>query len=658
MDASFSPIRTGLAQTNQATPKKKAPTTQSQQNQGTQMSSQTSSAFAAYGLAQIRRPAAPVQTAQVAQTQAVQDKPDDSPQSQPKVLNLFYFSDTHGELSGLTKVGVAARACQEMAGGKDHMTVLGAGDLVAGSQADVISATVGVVNELGMEATSLGNHERSRSDAKLSKLNSDMQAQILAINATPSEQSTCAITASKICRQGDTEFIAIGAQPISSVDDPKEIATAIDSEVERIRQERHDQGLSEDLPVVFLSHMGSNADKAVAENSQYVSVILGGHTHNIEEHDYTGAAGQQVHVVQGGKNNELATVVRMEIADDGTITTTSKKIGLKEDEESIVGQVEEFYGDTSQTEQVLNAALETESTVAKTVEASVGPKIEIAEVKQGYGYTIQPEANGLIRERNYSNPVANIMADGMLAATRDQGAQVALFNAPSVKDTEIPEGSLSNYDIISRMLPFGGKTVTVDLPVERLYDVVEEFAQAVATEDDCEMIQVGGMAYSVDVEKAQARFAAHEEVKRAQKALTAAEKTGGDTTAEQAALDAAKAAYDELPRCVGKILIEQQDGSEIKINPKAVQRGDFAGQTIRCATNDFFAGVILGIPEEEQTSGPQLSEVFRAQMETVRDQNDGEFFVDQNDVRISLNDPNGAVNGYATPRSLNTGHWT
>ena len=56
------------------------------------------------------------------------------------------------------------------------------------------------------------------------------------------------------------------------------------------------------------------------------------------------------------------------------------------------------------------------------------------------------------------------MADAMIAATADKGVQVSFFNAPSLKDTSIPDmQNITNYDIMGRMLPFGGEVTVTGL---------------------------------------------------------------------------------------------------------------------------------------------------------------------------------------------------
>ena len=134
---------------------------------------------------------------------------------------------------------------------------------------------------------------------------------------------------------------------------------------------------------------------------------------------------------------------------------------------------------------------------------------------------------------------------------------------------------------------------------------------------------------------------------------------GGDVTKAEADLAQAQAYYDELPQCVEKILILNPDKSELKINPKAIARGDFDGIIITCALNDFLAHE-AGIDTEEygyQKTGKELTKVFEQELGEVRKYNEDVMHVDHNDVRISIKDKEGIVNGYPIPTGINTKYW-
>lgn len=624
--------------------KPKAETSEKQTEKGVQQFSQkTSSACMSYGMARIS----------FGGVQKVSNKPQTT-QDGSKTVNLFYFSDTHGELSGLTKLASAKEACEAYCGGKENLTVLGAGDLIAGSQTPVINATVDVVNKLGMEATAMGNHERSRSDAKLSALNDDLTPDMLAINVPDKEKETCQIASSKILKQGDQEFIVVGARPLSPIEKAEDIATAIDAEVAKIKEGRKAEGKDENLPVVFLSHMGIFADKEVAQKSSTVDVILGGHTHQVKNDKITSDSGKEVLVLQGGANNAHAQVVKMNIAQDGTVTADATILDLKKDVNGICKEMEQFYGIDGKTDEALSAAKIGEGVATKALAENVGPKVDVVYVPEGEGYI----NDGL--ERNYSNPVSNIMADAMLSATSDMGTQVSFFNAPSLKDTSIEDKQhLSNYDIMSRMLPFGGELVVADLPIDKMYEIIEKRAQT-ATTMESQLCQVGGMVYSVDAEKAKNRYAASIDIMQAEDDLKKAKENNGDVAKAEADLAKAQETYALLPKCVGKILILNADGTETKINPLAIERGDYDGMTLKCVTNDFLAhetGIDANPDYNCQKTGLELTKVFEQELGEVRKCNDDVMHVDHNEVRISIKDTQGEINGYKIPTGVNSKYW-
>lgn len=613
--------------------------------QDSSVSAKTSSAVYSYGLAQINKK-------QTENINSIQEKSQNNDNSL-KTLNIFFFSDMHGELNGLTNLAAAKEAAEKCCGGAKCLTVLGSGDLVTGSQKPVIQATIDVVNQMGMQATSLGNHERMRSNEDLLKLNQSLDAKMLAINASKDDKQS-AVIPSMICKQGDTEFIVVGAKPLSQIENPQDIPLAIDEEVNRIKENRRANGLNDNLPVIFLSHMGSYADKIAAENSETIDVILGGHSHHIEEFNYQSKNGKNVHVIQAGKNNALATVLKMEIQPDGTIYSSSHKINLKSEIQDICTQVQNFYGN-SDNETVLKAAKTAEKETSKIIENNVGSKVNIAYVPEGQGYTLYTDGYEKDRERCYSNPVANILADAILAETKNLGVQAAVFNGPSVKDTAIDDKTfLTNYDIISRLIPFGGSVVVGDVPVDKLYEAIEKEAQTIFYKGGSQLAQVGGLSYSMDAEKAKARLNAYENIARAEDNLKKAQQSGKDISEAERALADAQEKYNSLPGCVEKILMLKEDGSELKINPKAIARGDYKGVTIKCAMSEYYAHKYN---IEAQNTGKTIASVFEKGIKQVQKENDGNFCVDHNDVRISIKDKNGLVNGYEVSTGINTKYW-
>ncbi|MCI0691598.1 bifunctional metallophosphatase/5'-nucleotidase [candidate division KSB1 bacterium] len=74
--------------------------------------------------------------------------------------------------------------------------------------------------------------------------------------------------------------------------------------------------------------------------------------------------------------------------------------------------------------------------------------------------------------RNHPTQLTEIIVEGFLQATPD--AELAIFNGGSVRiDDEIPPGPITEYDVI-RILPFGGKVVSVEMRGRLLKQVLDQ----------------------------------------------------------------------------------------------------------------------------------------------------------------------------------------
>jgi len=72
--------------------------------------------------------------------------------------------------------------------------------------------------------------------------------------------------------------------------------------------------------------------------------------------------------------------------------------------------------------------------------------------------------------RNHATNLTQLIAEGMLASA--PGAQLAIFNSGSIRiDDILPPGAITQYDVI-RILPFGGKLLTVTMKGRVLQDVL------------------------------------------------------------------------------------------------------------------------------------------------------------------------------------------
>jgi 5'-nucleotidase len=85
--------------------------------------------------------------------------------------------------------------------------------------------------------------------------------------------------------------------------------------------------------------------------------------------------------------------------------------------------------------------------------------------------------SGLARKENDNgeSPVGDLIADAIVAATRNQGVQVGFMNPGGIrKDLEVGEGGVVSFGQAQAVLPFGNTLVVMDLTGAQLRDVLEQ----------------------------------------------------------------------------------------------------------------------------------------------------------------------------------------
>ena len=100
-------------------------------------------------------------------------------------------------------------------------------------------------------------------------------------------------------------------------------------------------------------------------------------------------------------------------------------------------------------------------------------------------------------ERKAENPVASILADGMLQRGQKYCAEVAFFNAPSMKSSEISD-KITTYDIKYRMLPYDDDIVVADLTEKQFVDLLNTEAKTIITKDLSQVMHCSGMRYTIN----------------------------------------------------------------------------------------------------------------------------------------------------------------
>lgn len=200
-----------------------------------------------------------------------------------------------------------------------HALLVDAGDAVQGTPYfNLYAGKIEnmIMNELGYDVRTVGNHEFDNGSEALAALLSTYEGATVSSNYSYANTTLQdIIKPSYMCNAGDVKvgFVGLNVDPqgLLFVEHAREvtyhdpIATA-----DSLAKELHQQGA--DI-VIALSHLGYTRDKAngknvidsvLVENTQYIDMVIGGHSHTYltEAQYHTNMKGNPVAVCQAGKS--------------------------------------------------------------------------------------------------------------------------------------------------------------------------------------------------------------------------------------------------------------------------------------------------------------------------------------------------------------------
>jgi 5'-nucleotidase len=350
-----------------------------------------------------------------------------------------------GKQGGLARVATLRKRL--LAENPNTFTVL-AGDFVSPSAlgtAKVAGQTlagkqmVAVLNALGLDLATFGNHEFDIKESQLLDCLAESHFRWTSANVTrasggafPGVSPHTVLTA-----QGGGGSVRIGMVGVTLASNPVPFAvyadplTAFRREVESLRGQAD--------VVVGLTHLAFADDQKLAEGVPGVSLILGGHEHeNIRA--FRGAGFTPI--LKADANARTVYVHRLAydtarrtLAADSRLVVVSDAIPEDPEVAKLVAAWEEkgFAG-------FRELGFEPTQTVATTTVALDGREASV---------------------RNQATALTDLLARAFLAEAA--GSELSVYNSDSIRiDDVLPAGPVTQYDVI-RILPFGGKVLTADI---------------------------------------------------------------------------------------------------------------------------------------------------------------------------------------------------
>jgi len=358
-------------------------------------------------------------------------------------ITILHTNDTHGRIEegkyagmGFAKLATKIKEYRAM---NPNVLLLDAGDTFHGQT--IVSLVEGesvvkVMNTMGYDAMTAGNHDFNYGQERLVELNAMADFPVLAANVKKADGSLL-LPAYVIKEVGGVKVGIFGlATPETTfkthpknvkdltfadpVAEAKAMVAALEGEVDVI---------------VALAHLGLDADatytsKLVAEQVDGIDVIIDGHSHSTLNE---GLVVNDTLIAQAGEFDKNLGIVELEFA-GGEVTTSKASLFAKDSAAEVVEDAEV-------------SAIIAEVKAANDI---------ITSVVVGNASFVLDGERGQVRAGETN--LGNFIADVMIAET---GADVAFTNGGGIR-ASIQVGEITKGDVIT-VLPFGNYVVVKEI---------------------------------------------------------------------------------------------------------------------------------------------------------------------------------------------------
>jgi 5'-nucleotidase/UDP-sugar diphosphatase len=393
-------------------------------------------------------------------------------------LTILYFNDYHGHImpfkahfndehlvGGMARIATIVNGIKRENGEKGIPTLfLCAGDVLQGTPMSTVfkgEPDFRCLNEIGLNAMVLGNHEFDYGQENLNKLREMAQFAILGANVL-SERGQAPIVKSYYTRN----IHGIKVHILGLVTDETPITThprnvkglVFDDPITTA------QGILEELDtndlIIALTHLGYETDKKLAKCAQGIDIIIGGHSHTKLERP---VKLENTIICQAYEYGEFIGRLDLDIENGEIALVTGTLIPVTEDveEDSAIKQIVDEY--------------------AEKLDESL---------KQVIGTAVVPLNGEREAVRNEETNLGNLIADVM----RDMGnADVAFINGGGIR-AGIDQGDITVEEVLT-VLPYENHLVTLRLKGAEILTIMNRHAGL--EPGDGAFLQVSGLRVEI-----------------------------------------------------------------------------------------------------------------------------------------------------------------
>ena len=395
---------------------------------------------------------------------------------------ILYENDVHCAVEGYSKL---AAMKNELAAEYEYVGVVSSGDFVQGGTIGAVSKgeyIVKLMNLVGYDAISLGNHEFDYTISRLSELYALTETKYISCNFAKIGEEKTYFDPFTIVSYGDVDIAYIGIvtpETITSsrpsqfkTESGEMLFTFNESRLHELVQESIDEATKAGADyIIALSHIGYDESgnlydvTDIIENTDGLDVVLDAHSHSvIEEKIVKDKKGEDVILTSTG--TKFKHIGKLTITEDG------------------------FDTELIETESYTKTNAEVDKYIAEINEnyAELGNR-KIGESKVEL---VTHNEEGVRLVRNAQTNLGNLCSDAFLTVT---GADVAFVNGGGLR-APIKAGDITFNDIYS-VFPFNNRVLTAEITGQVLLDMLE-MSMISYPEEDGAFPHMAGITFSVD----------------------------------------------------------------------------------------------------------------------------------------------------------------
>lgn len=397
---------------------------------------------------------------------------------------VLYTNDVHcGVEDNIGYAGLVAYE-KEMLETTPYVTLVDIGDTIQGGPLGSLTtgeALVNIMNEVGYDVATMGNHEFDYGMARFQELAAMLECGYVSCNFVDLSTGDTVFPAYKMISYGDTDVAYIGISTPETYtkstptyfqdENGNYIYSFSENNLPEMVQDAIDEATAAGAEyIVAVGHLGVDEQSAPYRSTDIIAettgldVFLDGHSHSvIASQEVEDADGNTV--ILSSTGTALANIGKLTIAADGTITTE-----LVSDYETKDADMQAFIDNVNAEFEEITSEVVAESSVNLTGYAEDGTRLV----------------------RNQETNIGDLVAD----AYRVVGdADIGWANGGGIR-ADIPAGEITYGDIIE-VHPYSNQLCVVETTGQQILNALE-MASASCPNESGGFLQVSGLSYTID----------------------------------------------------------------------------------------------------------------------------------------------------------------